>query len=334
MLNILNTLIQISFIYCIIVFLVLALRRPMYRIAGAKWVYAMWFSLFIPLVILIAPNSTLAFLSHLPTHEFSLPARVNSMVSFESHNVITVTLLVLWTGGVIATIWRTARNNFKFAYRVKAKSQRLSGQQAREIGRFCKRASVFPAPEVRCSADINGPALLGIINPVLLLPTRFFDRFNQPEQALMIFHELVHFSRKDAWWNLVFCALRCVFWFNPLMWFAERRFRLDQELSCDQSVLLNETSAQKRSYAEAMLKVASPKHPQNLIGFQNNSPEILTRVTQLQHHRPSLFRSVFGPVCCALLLMLATVLSAPDLEGNYPMGVTSAWCGVYQDLRL
>ena len=332
--NFINTLIQVSLIYCIIVFLILVLRRPMYRIAGAKWAYAMWFSLFVPLVILVTPNAFLTLLTQLPTHEFSLPARVNSIISFESVSVFAITLLVLWAGGVIATIWRTAQSNFNFSSDVRAKSQRLTGKQAKEVNRFCKKAAVFPAPEVRCSPAINGPALLGIFNPVLLLPLRFFDRFNRPEQALMIIHELVHFRRKDAWWNLFFCALRCAFWFNPLIRFAERRFRLDQELSCDRLVLLNESSAQKISYAEAMIKVASPAHPQNLIGFRNNSPEILERVTQLQHHKPSLLRSVFGPVGCALLLTVATLLSTPNIEGSFPNVVTSAWRGVYQGLGL
>ena len=332
--NFLNTLIQISLIYCAIVFLILVFRRPMYRIAGAKWVYVMWFSLFVPLVVFVVPNAFPTGLSQLPVQEFSLSARISSIVSFETINIFAIVLLILWTCGVIATVWRTAQRNFKMVSDVRAKSQHLTVQQAKAVNHFCKKAGVYPAPEVRCYSAINGPALLGVFNPVLLLPLRFFEKFSHPEQALMVIHELVHFRRNDAWWNLFFCGLRCVFWFNPLIRLAERRFRLDQEMSCDRLVLLNEGSTQKISYAEAMIKVASPTLPQNLIGFRNNSPEILERITQLQHHKPSLLRSFFGPVGCALLLMVAALLSTPNIEGSYPDVVTSAWCSIYQGIGL
>ena len=330
----LNVLIQLSLIYCLIVFFILMLRRPMHKIAGARWVYVLWFSLFVPLIFLVVPNAMLSSFIPLPMQELSLPERVNSMVSFNSFNTFTSTLVIVWIGGVIVTIWRSALTNLRLARVVKAKSRQLSNPQLREVDRFCRSVSIFPTPQVRYSPDIDGPALLGVVNPMLLLPSRFFDRFDRSEQALMIYHELAHFRRKDAWWNLLFCVLRCVFWFNPLIRLAERRFRLDQELSCDQFVISDETSSQKALYATAMLKVASPKYSSSLIGFRNSSPEILTRVQRLQHHRISSAQSVFGSVGFALLLIAATVVSTPFFEDDYSNYATSGWCGIYQGLGL
>jgi bla regulator protein BlaR1 len=302
--------------------------------AGARWVYALWFTLLVPLIILVLPNAILSTLIPLPMQELSLPERVNSIVSFNSLYMFTIALAVLWTGGVIVTIWRKVQTNLRLAIVVKAKYQQLTRHQVREIDRLCRRAGVFPTPEIRYSPDIDGPALFGVVNPLLLLPLRFFDKFNRSEQALMIFHELVHLRRKDTWWNLLFCILRCVFWFNPLMGLAESRFRLDQELSCDQFVLCDEPSSQRVHYAAAMLKASSPAYSSSLIGFRNNSPEILSRVKRLHHHRVSPTQSIFGPVGFALLLIAATVLSTPFIEDDYSSGVATGWCGVYQSLNL
>ncbi len=331
---VLNGLIQLSLTYCLIVFLVLMLRRPMHRIAGARWVYVQWLTLCLPLVVFVAPKAMLSSLIPLPMQEFSLPGRVSSIVEANSFNVLTIALLVLWASGAIITIWRAAQTNMRLARVVKQKCQSLTGNQVREVDRFCRKAHVYPSPEVCFSPDIDGPALLGVVNPLLLLPPRFFDRFSRSEQALMIYHELVHFRRKDAWWNLLFCVLRCVFWFNPLIGLAQRRFRLDQELSCDQFVLWDEPSAQRALYATAMIKVASPANSSNLIGFRNNSPEILSRVKHLQHHKTSPVQSIFGPVGFALLLIAVTVVSTPYVEGDYTTGTASGWCGVYQGLGL
>ena len=332
---VLNALIQLSLIYCLIVFFVLMLRRPMYKIAGARWVYVLWFSLFVPLIFLVVPNAMLSSLMPLLMQDLSLPERVNSIVSFNSFNTFSSTLVVVWIGGVIITIGYTAQTNLRLALVVKAKCRQLTRPQLREVDSICRRAGVFPTPEIRCSPDLDGPALLGIVNPLLLLPLRFFGRFDRSEQALMIYHELVHFRRKDAWWNLLFYVLRCVFWFNPLIRMAERRFRFDQELSCDEFVMSDEPSTQRVLYAVAMLKIASTKCSSSLIGFRNNAPEILTRIKRLQQHRMSPVRSIFGPVVFALLLIAATVVSTPYFESNYSNDVMTGWCRVYyQSLGL
>src|SRR3546814_10618324 len=48
-------------------------------------------------------------------------------------------------------------------------------------------------------------------------------------------------------------ALRCVYWFNPLLWIAADRFRRDQELACDATVVARHPHA-RRAYGEAMVK--------------------------------------------------------------------------------
>jgi bla regulator protein BlaR1 len=331
---VISTLIQLALAYCLIIFLVLTLRSPMYKIAGARWVYVLWFTLLVPLIILVLPTAMLSSFMPLTMQELSLPERVNSIVSFNSLNIFIIALAVLWAGGVIVTIWRNARTNSRLAIGVKANCRQLTTNQVRKFDRLCRKSGVFPSPEIRYSPDVDGPALLGVVNPLLLLPVQFFDKFNQSEQALMICHELVHYRRKDTCWNLLFCILRCVFWFNPLIGLAESRFRLDQELSCDQSVLCDEPLSQRAHYAAAMLKASSPSYSSGLIGFRNNSPEVLSRVKRLHHHRVSPAQSVFGPVGFALLLITATVLSTPIIEDGYSSSVSPGWCGVYQNLGL
>jgi beta-lactamase regulating signal transducer with metallopeptidase domain len=264
--------------------------------------------------------------------DFSLPGRVSTATRVDSVHAIASAAIILWFGGVLVTAWRFFRTGLRLSLGLKERYQPPTAQQLRVIELFCRRAGVFPAPRVHLSPDTDGPALWGMLNPVLLLPFDFFDRFTRSEQMLMISHELVHLRRKDGCWNLLFCVLHCIFWFNPLVRIAERRFRLDQEQSCDQWVLWDEPSEQRALYAAAMLKVAAPASSGGPIGFRNTVPEVFGRVAMIQDHRKSISQSVLGTIGLVVLLFAVVIVSAPATQAAYPGGAMSGWCTVYQGL--
>jgi len=52
-----------------------------------------------------------------------------------------------------------------------------------------------------------------------------------------------------------------VFWFHPLAWLAYFRFRRDQELSCDQTVLARKRADSRINYSKALLVAAETAPP-------------------------------------------------------------------------
>ena len=71
----------------------------------------------------------------------------------------------------------------------------------------------------------------------------------------MLAHERMHIARAD--WAIAALAAvnRCVFWFNPLAWWMERKLAFLGEQACDDAALL-ETGA-REPYAEALLDMAA-----------------------------------------------------------------------------
>lgn len=97
-----------------------------------------------------------------------------------------------------------------------------------------------------------GPAVIGVIRPRVILPREFYRRFDARQRRLMLAHEYTHLKRGDPAWNLIATGFRCLFWFNPLVHLASIRFRHDQELACDATVLAPRRCA-RRAYAAALL---------------------------------------------------------------------------------
>jgi bla regulator protein blaR1 len=103
------------------------------------------------------------------------------------------------------------------------------------------------------SNALEGPLLLGILRPTIVLPADFHQRYTAGERELVLDHERVHAQRRDPLANALFALAQCLWWFNPLVHLAAGRFRLDQEFACDYAVMQRHRGS-AHVYAEAMLK--------------------------------------------------------------------------------
>ena len=98
-----------------------------------------------------------------------------------------------------------------------------------------------------------GPAIVGVLTPRLVMPTRLKTDFSPEEQALIRAHERAHMDREDPRVNAAVTLAQLIFWFNPMIHVAAHYLRLDQELACDATVM-ERRPASKRRYAETLLK--------------------------------------------------------------------------------
>lgn len=135
-----------------------------------------------------------------------------------------------------------------------------------------------------------GPALVGVLRPRLVLPADFGTRFDSEQRALILAHEEIHRVSGHTIVNALVELARCASWFNPLAHLAARRFRIDQELACDATVIAARPTA-RRAYAEALLKTqVTPAYlPLGCTWTSQSARRLGERIAMLG--RPSLSRS-------------------------------------------
>jgi beta-lactamase regulating signal transducer with metallopeptidase domain len=100
------------------------------------------------------------------------------------------------------------------------------------------------------------PALLvtwGLASPTVLLPA---DAGDWPDERIRVVlaHELAHVARGDWFIQIGAELLRCVYWFNPLLWFACTRLRHESEHACDDAVM--NAGVESDVYATHLLELA------------------------------------------------------------------------------
>lgn len=106
-------------------------------------------------------------------------------------------------------------------------------------------------------ADDLGPAVVGFINPQIVLP-RWLLGAPPAQRGMALEHELLHIAARDPvllHFALLLCA--CAPW-NLLLWWQLRRLRFAIEVDCDRRVLKRGSKA--KDYGEMLLYVMHRQH--------------------------------------------------------------------------
>jgi beta-lactamase regulating signal transducer with metallopeptidase domain len=97
------------------------------------------------------------------------------------------------------------------------------------------------------------PMTWGILRPRLLLPSTARS-WPRAKLDLVLRHELAHVRRHDSMWQLIAEIVCALYWFNPLVWYAAQRMRIEREHACDDEVLA--AGSRASDYAAELLEIA------------------------------------------------------------------------------
>jgi bla regulator protein blaR1 len=203
-------------------------------------------------------------------------------------------LLWAWLAGALATALV-----FVLAHR----------RYVHSLGRLTGADGLF----IAATSD-QGPALLGLWRPSIVLPADFASRYAPDEQSLIIVHERQHALRRDPLANACIALLQCGFWFNPLVHIAAARCRFDQELACDADVM-ERHPGRSRAYAAAMLKTQVGGVLAPVTCHWQSSHPLKERIMQLNKHTRNPWRRAAGRSLLAIVVaagVLGTVAARAE----------------------
>ena len=161
-------------------------------------------------------------------------------------------------------IWRTQRQG------VEAEVLR-EGPLVDILHSLARQWSMRIVPVLASTERTIAPKVIGLVRPTILLPASAISGLSTDELELILTHELAHIRRRDMWVSLVQRLAEVVLFFNPAMWYLNRRISLLREYCCDEAVCGSTIDANREPhirYAQALLRAIE------VGGIAHDSPEL------------------------------------------------------------
>lgn len=190
----------------------------------------------------------------------------------------------------------------------------LLGYAAISYLRFRKKvqASVRLRDGIYVCDNIRTPFILGVIRPGIYLPSDM----DEVQTDNVIAHERAHLSRLDQVWKPLGYCLLAVYWFNPLCWLAYVLFCRDMELACDEKVIRDMDTEDKKVYSRVLLSFSDPSHRIAAGPLAFGEIGVKKRIQSVLNYRKPAFWMV-GLAILALVVTSLCFLTNPK-EANNP----------------
>lgn len=151
---------------------------------------------------------------------------------------------------------------------------------------------------VYLSDRVDTPAVYGVFRPKIVLPHTY-----EPENLrFILLHENVHIQKADNLWRIIAIVTACVHWFNPAAWLFLKAFLSDLEFACDEAVLAQCQTEERKDYAAALLHCAAER-TRWICAFGGSG--VRRRITRILSYQKL---SAFSAFCFAALFLVAAYL--------------------------
>jgi beta-lactamase regulating signal transducer with metallopeptidase domain len=199
-------------------------------------------------------------------------------------------LLASWLVGC-ALLWTAVGWKYWRLTRAVQRMRPIDEGPARvELERLAQRLGVRSVPELYATDRATSPMLLGVVRPKIVLPEGVLARLDPEEVRLVLAHELVHWRRRDTWIGWLQVLVQGVFWFHPLVWWANSRLRHERECACDETVL-RDVASDRDGYGETIVRVVTAARGRslamaNMVGVFERGSQLQMRLEEIMSFDP------------------------------------------------
>ncbi len=329
---------------------VLALQAALGQRLPARWRYGLWLAVLAALIlpplsrqsIDVAPYRETAVLRYVFPAEIaaapaSLPAASGASVDAFSPRGLTgweIAALV-WVAGaiILAGIWLASHQ--LLMRRVERSAQETDEQILAQVKACGRVVGLRRLPRILQASAIESPAVTGWWPGTLLLPADAHERFSESELRFVLLHELAHLRRGDVILNWLVTAMLALHWFNPLLWFAAARLRVDRENACDATVLALFERDERSAYGHTLLKLhtmlSGAHRSPAFVGILEGAGSLRERIRRIAEYRAG---GVGWGVGAAALAVGWLLCLGVELEGQTAASAPTAAAPANLETRL
>lgn len=163
-------------------------------------------------------------------------------------------IVALWLcGAALLVVWLAAKA-LRLRRELREHARGASAELQAQVDQLAARIGLRRRVRALVHEHGLGPAAFDGIRPTIVLPADLVERAPAEQLQHMAAHELAHLRRGDFWIGLCQLAAQAVWWFHPLVWWANRQMRRAREMACDAEALASGVGP-PADYARTLLAV-------------------------------------------------------------------------------
>ncbi|MBQ8497622.1 MAG: hypothetical protein IJ489_09240 [Clostridia bacterium] len=173
--------------------------------------------------------------------------------------------------------------------------------------RFRLRTAVKMCDNIFQSERVSSPFIFGTVRPRIYLPFSM----DESDMEYVIAHEKAHLARFDHLTKIFSYLILSVYWFNPLLWLAYILLCRDIELACDEKVVREMETAERKAYSLTLLKCSMQKHQHLACPLAFGEVGVKERVKNVMNYKKPAFWIILLAVV-AIVVTAVCFLTVPE----------------------
>ena len=165
--------------------------------------------------------------------------------------------------------------------------------------------------------SVKSPFILGVIRPRIYLPSDM----DEDTARLVLRHERAHLKRRDHLWKPLGFVLLAVYWFNPVLWLSYVLLCRDIELACDEKVIRDMESGDKKAYSEALLSCSMPQKMISACPVAFGEVGVKKRIKSILDYKKPAFWVMVVAVIVSVVLALCFMTDPKSTESEHIDGI-------------
>ena len=157
-----------------------------------------------------------------------------------------------------------------------------------------------------CSEYCKSPITMGMLFPIVVIPSWTGDEKNRNLYEDVIKHELVHIKHRDLLIKFLGIMIIAIHWFNPLAYVLYHEISNISEMYCDSIVVKGKEEKARKEYGELLLRLATKKQAADskfIVGIigGNSKMAFKRRILEMKEVRKN--RTVLSVILMTIICM-------------------------------
>jgi len=223
------------------------------------------------------------------------------------------TLISIWALGVVIVLTVHIRRIFLLNRKIKLCKEVQKHVLVDVLENYKRRLGLTCKIRILACDAVKTPATCGLLKPCILMPSVFIQSENCIQNNVIILHELCHIMRADILLKYVWLFAKALYWFNPLVWAANKQSNETIELCCDQKALKIIGDKKRLDYGQTLLDIARKTKANKLTAVTSSLCEgkfaLKGRILRIVSPQKSSIHAVLLSIFIALIMIVTCFTS-------------------------